>query len=124
MKLEAAFDDWDKKQGDYLRMPEGTASLRGFAKLVDIPFGTLQKYLATNEGKRQALGVHVGRKSLTADVETFVVDNIRRMDRANAGMSMSETVDMIQDLKPELSRPQIAGNLSRTIRTHHKAVLT
>ena len=88
-----------EKNGDFKRLPEGAASLRKkYATLVGIPFGTLQKYVTGKEAKRQKVGVHVGMPSLTEDVEGFVVDNLRRLDRANAGMSNLETVDMIQDL--------------------------
>ena len=75
--------------------------------------------------KRREFGVRCGRSKLLNDTqETFLVDNVRRKDRGNDGMTKSEIVDMVQDLKPGLNRKSAADAYDRTVKTKHHQVLT
>ena len=62
-------------------------TLAEFAVIVGIPKGTLGPYV-TGNGKARVLGASVGAQAhLDANESQFVVDNIRRHDRANDGLS-------------------------------------
>lgn len=99
-------------------------SLGEFATMVDIPKGTLGPYVTSTNGKARVLGSQVGtRPHLNNEEKQFVVDNIRRADRGNDGMSKKRIVDMVQDIKPDLSRTQAEASL-KSVREEHKGELT
>ena len=98
-----------------------------FAALAEIPLGTFKHYVHDDPTKRYKLGCGVGesgKKLLDEDAAQFVVDTIRRMDRADDGMTRRESIDMIQDLRPELSQKQAMSQFDRNVRPQNKQYLT
>jgi hypothetical protein len=61
---------------------------------------------------------------LDADSQQFVIDVMRRKDRANDGMTRRDGIDMVQDLKPSLKRKQAERAFDRHVRAKSKDVLT
>ena len=122
-KMTTAVNDWHEKKGRYeedVPMP-----MSRYCALVDIPEETFRKYVCTDPGKRRKLGSQPGPSRLVSkDASQFVVDVMRRKDRADDGMNRRESIDLLQDLQPELTRKQATGAFDKTIRPEHKAVLT
>jgi hypothetical protein len=130
MKLSLAVAEWTSNTGraaprEFLGETEmRKPSLGEFATMVDIPKGTLGPYVTSTNGKARVLGSQVGtRPHLNNEEKQFVVDNIRRADRGNDGMSKKRIVDMVQDIKPDLSRTQAEAAL-KSVREEHKGELT
>jgi hypothetical protein len=123
-RLTKAVYDWDNKTGTFLE--EDDISMSRFCQLVGIPKGTFAQYVCEDKGKRKVIGCGVGPKSLKldADSQQFVVDVVRRRDRANDGMSRQQGIDMVQDLKPSLKRQQAARVFDRQVRAKNTDVLT
>jgi hypothetical protein len=121
VKLTAAVKEWDAKSE---RCSKATTATH-FAGLVGIPIGTLKNYIQADKAKRQKLGSGVGNKSLVTTEESgFLVDVIHRHDRGNKGMSNSDALDALTDLKPDLTRAQARNCFANTIRPAHKEVMT
>ena len=116
--------DWDNKCGTYLKLGMDN-SMERFARLTEIPYHTLRAYICPNKGKRRVLGKSVGNPASTIDrsVDQFVVDVLRRKDRANEGLCRREMGDLVQDLAPNLSCKQ-AVRFADSIRARHKSELT
>jgi hypothetical protein len=106
-KLQEAVEEWHKKS---TRCTPQT-SLRSFAEMAGIPFGTVSNYVTGSSDKRRKLGASVGRTGLLKkNEETFVVEVLRRADRGNDGKSRREGLDVIQELRPDLNRrPKTSG---------------
>ena len=122
-KLKRAVADWDAKEGTFL--DEEDMTMRRFSQLVDIPYSTFSAYVCKDVGKRKVLGSSVGRAStLDSDTAQFMADVLRRKDRGNDGMNRRECIDMIEDLKPQLTRPQAAWAFDNAKRGKHKDELT
>jgi hypothetical protein len=121
-RLTKAISDWDGKTGTFLE--EKDMLLSRFAQLVQIPYATLVPYVCKDKSKRKAVGCCVGPTSLLdGESQQFVVDVMRRKDRANDGMNRREGIDMVQDLKPELTRNQAVESFRR-VRAKNKDTLT
>ena len=89
-----------------------------------IPYQTLAKYLCIDKSKRKVVGCGVGPASLLdGGARQFVADVVRRKDRGNDGMSRRDCIDVVQDLKPELTRNQ-ATEAFRMVRAKNKDKLT
>ena len=109
--LKLAIHEWDMKAGRYhAELSHDKMTMTRFSQIVGIPVETFRKYVGADLGKRRRLGGHVGPSTavLDADTKQFVVDVLRRRDRANDGMSRQEALDMLQDLQPGRSRSQLA----------------
>eukprot|EP00966_Prymnesium_polylepis_P228696 5292672-Prymnesium_polylepis.1 len=120
-RLTKAVEDWLGKTGTYLEEP--AMSKARFAALAEIPLGTFKHYVHDDPTKRYKLGCGVGesgKKLLDEDAAQFVVDTIRRRDRADDGMTRRESIDMIQDLRPELSQKQAMSQFDRNVRPQNK----
>ena len=115
--------DWDNKSGTYLLLGMDF-SVERFARLTEIPYHTLRAYICPNKGKRRVLGKAAGRTSaIDNESNQFVVDVVRRKDRANEGMNRREIGDLLQDLAPHLSAKQAVRKVD-SIRQLHKSELT
>lgn len=123
-RLQKAVDDWLGKKGTYLT--EGGMTLSRFCALAEIPKKTFQSYVCEDESRRRTVGVGVGnaKRLLQPDTEEFLVDMMRRRDRANDGMDRRAGISMLQDLQPELSSLQAQTQFDRVLRPAHKDVLT
>ena len=122
-KLTRAVHDWDNKSGTYLLLGMDFSQER-FARLTEIPYHTLRAYICPNKGKRRELGKAAGRTpAIDKESNQFVVDVVRRKDRANEGMSRREIGDLLQDLAPHLSAKQAVRKVD-SIRQLHKSELT
>ena len=122
--LTKAVEDWLGKKGDIIEADE-TISCKHYCARVGIPEQTFRKYVCDDVEKRRMLGTGVGiSKVIDADTENFLVDVLRRKDRANAGMSRAEAIDMLQDLHPAKTRKSLARAFDRNIRPDHKHELT
>ena len=122
--MRQAVQDWDNKQGVYMEMSPEKRTLKKFAARVKIPYETMRKYTASDPEKRRQLGIPAGRQWHLNDYETeFVASVLRRRDRANDGMDRQAGIDMVQDLKPKMSREQAARAFDQ-MRRDHEEVLT
>jgi hypothetical protein len=61
---------------------------------------------------------------MDANSQRFVANVIARHDRGNDGKSQSESIDLVQDMNPALSRKQSANLFLRTVRPNNKDILT
>lgn len=123
--MTVAVNEWDAMSGRYYNDDGMACSMTQFANVCGIPPETFRKYACTDKGKRRTLGASLGRPALVSSEQSqFVADVIRRADRANDGKTVGETIQIVQDLVPKLSRKQASNSLKRTIRRHHKDVLT
>ena len=123
-RLTKAVENWDAKTGEFLTQ-DPTLSLIKYAELAGISYQTLAAYACKDVGKRKALGKSVGKKPLFGAAEQqFSVDVIRRHDRGNDGLDKRACVDVLHDLRPELSRKSVAEAFDRTVRPHHRDALT
>ncbi len=121
VKLRAAVQEWDCKSA---RCTTST-SQANFAKLVDIPLGTLKNYIQDDLSQRRKLGVGVGKPSIiSVDKQKFMVDVVRRRDRGNDGLSNAAVVEALGELVPTTSRDQIRQSWRRTILPGFKSTLT
>ncbi|KAL3914710.1 MAG: hypothetical protein SGPRY_007531 [Prymnesium sp.] len=77
------------------------------------------------EDWRTELGAHAGKPSLLSKEEQgFVVDVLRRRDRANDGMNPRKAANMVQDIVLTLGKQQAADVLRQTISPNNKDKLT
>ena len=129
-KLTLAVEEWKSGSGraaprEHLGDPEPRKpSLGEFAALVEIPKGTLANYVTSTQGMARSLGASSGQQPhLSNDDRLFVAENLRRADRGNDGMTKQKAMDIVQDIKPTLSRSQ-AENALRSVRHEHAPDLT
>jgi hypothetical protein len=54
----------------------------------------------------------------------FVMDVLRRRDRANDGVGIAGALEMFEQMRPDLSRIQITNAFAHTIRPRHKEDIT
>ena len=88
---------------------------------VGIPFETLKNCVHQDPTKRRKLGKQVGRKPvLEKNLSQFVSDVVRRADRGNEGKSRREAIDLITEVKPELSFQQASNYFDRTFKKLHE----
>ena len=100
-----------------------SASLRNFAKSKQIPFTTFQRRV--NDKHPIAVHARPGRPALISKEDgQFMVDVLRRKDRANDGEGVGGAVELLEQMRPDLSRQQISNAIARTIRPKHKKELT
>jgi hypothetical protein len=59
---------------------------------------------------------HVGRSFISRREQQLVIEVAVRKDRTNKGIGRVAAVNMIKDLKPNLSTKQAAGCYDRTVR--------
>ena len=115
--MTQAIGDWKDKKGDHYK--EGMTR-KEFTIAARIPEKTFQKYA---QGKR-VLGKSTGRPGHLDDDEClFVVDSVRRRDRARDGLGPGEISSLVQELKPSLSAKQ-ATNAASFLRKQNSDVLT
>jgi hypothetical protein len=113
--MRCAVKDWDNckgtdENGDKLTFNQ-------FANLRGIKPNTFQKYACVDRNKRRALGSQVGTKAkLSNDEQEFIAQVTARYDRANNPRGRKETIDTMQELRPDLSRVQLANHWDHTAR--------
>jgi hypothetical protein len=113
-RMTQAIED---KKGEHFK--EGTA-FKHFPIAARMQRETFQKYA---QGKR-ALGKSIGRPGhLDGDEYLFVVDSVRRRDRARDGLGPGEITYMVQELNQSLPAKQ-ARNAASALRAKNKDVLT
>ena len=118
-KMQAAVALWVSLE------PTARPTLKSYAATHGIPAGTLANYVTSTEENRRAVGMRHGAKPLCSQEEqSFVVDCIRRANRANDGKSNQQVIDIVQELKPELSRDQAKYHVRQTLRPNHKKLLS
>jgi hypothetical protein len=107
--MQCAVEDWDDgkgidKKGDKLTLDQ-------FANLCGIKPDAFQKHACVDRNKRRALGSQVGRKAkLSTDDQEFIVQLTARCDCANGPGGCKETIDAMQNLRPDLSHCQLANH--------------
>jgi len=120
-KLDKAIEEWKDQSGRMLDGNGEALTLPAFANTVGVPYHTLRKYVCEDESKRRETGKSVGVKPLIAPADQkFLRDTIIRHDRANDGKNPAETINLIQEMNPNLSRKQASQVWNRTI--HPKIV--
>ena len=84
-RMQRAVGEYLNKEGRWLSEPDMTVSR--FCVLVEIPEQTFRKYICEDKEKRRVVDASAGRAALIdKDTEQFIVDVLRRRDRANDGM--------------------------------------
>ena len=125
LRMTAAVENWLGKKGDVYTPG---MEMKRYCELVEIPVETLRKYVVPDTLKRRKPGRSgvggSGQGLLDEDTAQFLVDTMRRRDRGDDGMGRKESIDMLQDLRPELSRRQVSNQFDRTIRPKYSDVLT
>ena len=106
-RLAKAIDNWDSGGGNAIDSNGERVSLSAFSNLVGIPYNTLRQYIKGDKEKRRIVGKSVGQQPLIKKKDQeFVAQVLARLDRANDGATLPEAIDMVQQLDPNLSRPQ------------------
>jgi hypothetical protein len=116
-KMSNAVADWFvSEHANTLDSNGEKMSSRAYAMSVGIPLYTLEKYIHKDQTKRRELGKQVGAKPVfEKNLSQFVSDVVR----GNEGMSRRETIDLIREVKPELSFHQARNYFDRTFKMHH-----
>jgi hypothetical protein len=71
--------------------------------------------------KRRELGKQAGEKPvLEKSLSQFVSDVVHHADRGNEGKSRREAIDLITEVKPDLSFKQASNYFDRTFKNLHK----
>jgi hypothetical protein len=110
---------------ELVKPEKGRTSARLLAEKRGIPWATFQEHITTNDKKRIRLGDGVGRKPLISSTsQAVIVDVLVRKDRANEGVSVTGAVDILEQMHPELSRPQLELSFRRTVRPAYSERLT
>jgi hypothetical protein len=111
--MTQAIEDWEDKKGGHYK--EGTTRIE-LSIAARIPEKTYRKCV---QGKRM-LGRSSGRPGYEC---LFVVNSVRRRDRARDGLGPGEISSLVQELKPSLSAKQ-ATNAASFLRKQNSDVLT
>ena len=124
--LRTSVQTWDRKLAeDPESLGPPCKRMERYSLEVGIPFSTFKKYACADLSKRRKLGTQVGRPQAILDnTGEFVVDVMRRKDRANEGMTRTDAIDMLQDLQPEKTRTTLARSFDRNVRPKNKDKLT
>jgi hypothetical protein len=120
-RLTKAVNDWVNGSDECFRGGSGKRMpFTDYAATIDIPFNTLRKFISQDGKRLKELGKSQGRPTLLdEDCSQFVADVVVRCDRGNDGKTPSELIDVIEDLKPDLSRKQISDSWNRTGKQRH-----
>ena len=119
--LESAVHDWNNKSDEF----QPGDSMKTFCARLGLSKGTFGKMVTKNDKVRAPIGATLGRSTLlTPNDASFVVDNIRRADRAHDGKTVVDVIDLIQEVKPELSHTQASNAYRRTVKPGHSKLLT
>jgi hypothetical protein len=104
-KMEKAINDWVDKSGDiYDNNGEMIDDWKVFANKVGIPPDTFYKYIRPKNPKQLGDGSWGKKKLMTEEDIEFAGCVLARADRGNDGLSSKESIDMIQELLPNISR--------------------
>ena len=75
---------------------------------------TFRAYVRKDNPRK--LGVRPGRpRLLCKEDEQFVVDSIVMNDRANQGLTVPQVIDVVQEIRPDLSRKQAKDLMLETV---------
>ena len=120
--MREAAKDWEL---ECAKPEKERMSLRRFADTKKVPYQTFQKNTTENEAKRVKVGDGPGRKPLMSRSEQeVIVDVLRLKDRANDGVTVGGAVDILETMRPDLTRAQLDQCLRRTVRRGHAKCLT
>eukprot|EP00978_Attheya_sp_CCMP212_P031727 scaffold120920_cov35-Attheya_sp.AAC.1 len=124
--MTKAVQEWNERSGRYFDSNGEDRSLKVFANVVGIPYDSFKKYVCSSSAKsKRELGKQGGKRSLLdANSQRFIADVIARHDRGNDGKSTSESIDIVMNMNPKISRKQAADVFNRTIRPNNKDLLT
>ena len=79
---------------------------------------TFRAYVRKDNPRK--LSVRPGRpRLLCMEDEQFVVDSIVMNDRANQGLTVPQIIDVVQELRQDLSQKQAQGLMHQTVRPSH-----
>ena len=119
-RLDKALEEWNNHSGRSMYSNGEKRSKTHFSALVKIPYNTFKKYTTKDHAKRCKAGSQVGRKPLLpAEDQEFLADVLAQRDRANNGANPKEAIDIVQELNPDLSRPQAHNHFNRTAIKNH-----
>lgn len=121
-RIQEAADNWKNKTGEWLEENK-KLSFNRYTKLVGIPRRTLEREIKSEKPVNHAPG-RPADTLLTKFQQQFLVDMIRRRDRANDGMPVIEVIDKILQLNPNLKNKQGWNLFTRTIRKAFKDQLS
>ena len=100
-------------------------SVHRFAEVNGIPYTTFQTHITSVIGKRIKLGSGVGKKPLLdSQSKDIIVDVLVRKDRVNRGVGVTGTLDLLEEMHPDLTRKQLDQAFRRTVRPAFSERLT
>jgi len=103
--MSVVVDNWANKKDSYWGENGKPLSQQTFCNLHGILLKTFRKYATGKKKNRRVVGCKVGKPaSLVKDEMDFVGNIIVRADRGNEGKNRAEAVDLIQELKPDITR--------------------
>ena len=110
--MKDAVEEWDRVKGT-----EGALKMKEFAITKSIPYNTFQKYVHSDPSKRRKVGTSCGVKSIVPlETSEFLIQTTIRADRANEGLTRKDQAEYLQDLQPQLTRPQAFNFVCRTLK--------
>jgi hypothetical protein len=106
--LQKAVAEWDAKEGQYFDSNGKPHSLKVFAATVRVPYDTFKHYVCKEKDKCRMIGKSVGMKPLLPEAQQkFICDSTFCWHGwANNRKSPAETIDLIQDINPDLNWKQ------------------
>jgi hypothetical protein len=115
-----AVSEWTKKTRHFGDSNGEQCSLQMLCGVVGIPYNTLMKFVSNKKTINREVGRGVGRDCLIgANNQKVITDIMVRKDHTNEGMTMTEGVDLILEVLPQLSWEQSHQSFLRTIRQKH-----
>jgi hypothetical protein len=118
-RLQEAVNAWNVKSERTLDSNAEPMTRNAFANLNGIPPETFRKYV--QQQNPRVVGNSVGTKAIITKKDSqFVADVLRRADRGNDGKTRHQALDLIQEVKPNISFVQAENHFQHTFRGHHR----
>ena len=116
--MSTAVEDWLGEKGlRYDDNEELIMDMNVYANRVGIPRDSIYRYIHPDPKKRKLLGDGSRGKAkiMTNDDVGFVGQALARLDRGNDGASLKEALDILQELKPKITRTAARDQLRKVV---------
>jgi hypothetical protein len=122
IELEKVVSEWMNKTWRYFDSNKEPCSLNICCGYVGFSYNTMMKYVGGNSETRHTLGCVVGTQCFMKSKDhKFLIDAMARKDRADEGLTMSESIDLVKEVLSHLSRIQAQRSFVRTVQGNHKS---
>jgi hypothetical protein len=124
MELEKVITEWMNKTGRYFESNKERCPMDQSCGYVGISYNTMMTYVGGNNETRRTLGCGVSAQCLIESKKQKSLSNVMaRKDRANEGLAVSEGIDSMQEVLPNLSQTQAQRSFVSTVQGKHNDVL-